>query len=353
MIELYRKNKLGSVSSWRVWNEAGTIYIGHATVYGGGEIVHTEIVPGGLAGRTLEEQVASRINSRVSRQRDKGYVDTFEDANNNSLCNTLGLPPPMLAKKIQDMRGWPGKAVVQKKLDGFRCIAARDGEVVLYTRGGKILDALVHIKELIEPHLTDDVTLDGELYLHGTSLQTIASWAKRNQPDTARLVYHVYDAVSDDHFLQRYAAAKQVVDGIASPHIQMVENVRVDQESEMWSHFAEYRAAGYEGAMLRTLHTPYESGARSSSLYKVKARHDAEFRVVDIIPGSDGLAILVCEMDNGKRFKTVAPGDHSQKRFILEHKESYIGRDVTVEYANLTADGIPFHCVATRFKELL
>jgi DNA ligase-1 len=353
VIELFRKNKMGSVSSWRIWNEAGTIYIGHATVHGGGEIIHTEIVPAGLAGRTLEEQVASRINSRISRQRDKGYTDSYELAANNPVANTLGLPPPMLAKKIGDMRGWPGKAVVQRKLDGFRCISARDGEVVLYTRGGKVLDALNHIKELLEPHLTDDVSLDGELYLHGTSLQTIASWAKRNQPDTARLVYCVYDSVSDDPFLQRYAAAKQIVDGINSPNIQMVENVRVDQESEMWDYFAKYRDEGYEGAMLRTLHTPYESGARSSSLYKVKARHDAEYRVVDIVPGSDGLAILVCEMDGGKRFKTVAPGDHSQKRFILEHKESYIGRDVTVEYANLTADGIPFHCVATRFKELL
>lgn len=355
MIEMFRKNKLGSVSSWRIWNEGdkGLIYIAHATVHGGSEVIHTEFVPEGLAGRTLAEQVISRINSRVSKQKDRGYVEIYDDALNNPVANTLGLPPPMLAKKIGDIRSWPGKCVVQRKLDGHRCIAARDGEVILYSRQGKSLDALHHIKKLLEPHLPDDLMLDGELYLHGVSLQTISSWAKRDQPDTAKLVYHVYDAVSDDHFLQRYAAAKQIVDGIGSESIQMVENVRVDQESEMWTYFAQYRSDGYEGAMLRTLHTPYESGARSSSLYKVKARHDAEFRVVDIVPGADGLAILVCKMDSGKQFKTLAPGNHDQKRFILEHKESYLGRLVTVEYANYTADGIPFHCVATRFKEEL
>lgn len=347
---LYRKNRLG-VGSWRIWAKENVIHLAHASIVGGSEIFHIEEVPAGLAGRSLEEQVQSRINSRISKQKDKGYVESYDDALVNRLSNTLNMPPPMLAKKIGDLRSWPGKCIVQRKLDGHRCIAARDGDVLLYSRQGKVLDALVHIKNLLEPHLTDDIMLDGELYLHGISLQTISSWAKREQPDTVRLVYHVYDAISSDSFPQRYKAAKEIVGACNSDSIVLVPNVYIDQESEMWSLFATYRDEGYEGAMLRTLNTPYESGARSSSLYKVKARHDAEFKVLDIIPGSDGNGILVCEIDDKKRFKTLAPGSHDQKKFILAHKEQYIGRKVTVEYANLTGDGIPFHCVAIRFRE--
>lgn len=347
---LYRKNRLG-VGSWRIYAEGNIIHLWHASVANGNEIHHTEEVPGGLGGRTLEEQIASRINSRISKQRDKGYVETYEEAVNNPLTNTLNMPPPMLAKKIGDLRSWPGKCVVQKKFDGYRCIAARDGDVLLYSRQGKNLEALVHIRNLLEPHLTDDIMLDGELYLHGIPLQTVGSWAKRLQSDTARLVYHVYDSISQDPFPQRYEAAKEIVGACDSEKIVLVDNVSINQEKDMWEEFTVYRAAGYEGAMLRTLHTPYESGARSSSLYKVKARHDAEFEVEDVVQDANGNGVLICKMDGGKRFRTSAPGTHDQKRFILVHKDQYIGRQVTVEYANLTNDGIPFHCVATRFRE--
>lgn len=352
MITLYRKNRLG-VGSWSVYSVGNVLYINHANVVGGSEVTHTETVPAGLAGRTLEEQIKSRIESRVNRQRDKGYVDTIEEAMSKPLTNMLGMPPPMLAKKINDMRAWPGKSVAQAKLDGFRCIATRDeaGKVLLYSRQGKPLDALAHIAERLEQTLPEGTMLDGELYLHGVNLQTIASWAKRLQPDTSRLVYHVYDSISEDTFPYRYAEAKDVVQSCDSERIVMVKNHIIKEEGELWEIFSHYRDEGYEGAMLRTLATPYESGTRSSSLFKVKARHDSEYRVVDVVPGSDGCGILVCQLPNGGKFKTLAPGNHDQKKFVLAHKDQYIGRKVTVEYANLTSDGVPFHSVAIRFKD--
>jgi DNA ligase 1 len=354
MVTLYRKNKLG-IGSWRIWREdAHAISMAHATTLGGQEVIHTEFIDEGKAGRTLDEQVMSRINSRVNRQKDRGYVDSLETAQSGPLTNTLNLPPPMLAKKLDDLRSWPGKSVVQPKLDGFRCMVTRSatGEIMCYSRQGKELDALEHIREAIDAFLPEGIILDGEVYLHGVPLQGIASLAKRQQLGTERLVYNVYDSISDDSFPYRYAEAKEVVGRANSPIVIMVKNEVVKDRDEVWNLFEQYRNAGYEGAMLRILESPYEAGRRSHSLLKVKARYDTECEVLDVIPGSDGLGILICQLPNGKIFKTLAPGNHDQKRFVIAHKDQYIGRQITVEYANLTNDGIPFHAVATRWRPL-
>lgn len=353
MITLYRKNRLG-IGSWRVWAEGSTIFIAHASTNGGSEIIHTEQVPLGLAGRTLQEQIQSRINSRVKRQKDRGYVVSIEEAINRPLTNQLYQPLPMLAKKLDQVSRWAGKYVMQPKLDGFRCLISRSGDdVIAYTRGGIQLTQIGHIVDSIRDKIPEGVVLDGELYQHGVPLQRIASLAKRKQPGTEHLVYHVYDSFGDDHFESRYEIAQDVVQNASTKSIIMVPNYYVSTQDDMWNMFQVFREDRYEGGILRDLHTPYESGTRSSGLIKVKAREDAEFMVIDIIPGSDGLGILVCRMPNGKTFKTLAPGDHDQKRFILVHKEQYIGKMVTVEFANYTSDGVPFHAVATRFKEAI
>lgn len=353
---LFRKNKLG-VGEWRIWNDGPTIYVGHAQVVDGSLVVHKEIVPKGLAGRSLEEQVQSRIDSRINKQLDKGYVYSIEEARNNPRTNMLDLPHPMLAKKISDLRGWPGKSVVQRKYDGFRCLSARneDLDAICYTRGGKILDALTHIIDRLKYVLPEDVILDGEIYEHGKPLQTIASLAKRKQPGTEKLVYHVYDCITEGNFLERYEIARDIVQRINSEHIVMVENHPINSQDDMWELFVQHRAEKYEGSMLRLLKGHYDSGSRSSSLYKVKAREDDEFTVLDVTEDANGCGVLRLKLENARKpyFDTSAPGSHDQKRFVLHHKDQYIGRKVTVEFANYTADGVPFHAVATRWREEL
>lgn len=352
---LYRKNRLG-VGSWRIWNEDNTIYIAHAQTAGGSEIVHTEFVATGLAGRSLEDQVRSRIASRINHQRDKGYVDSYEQAFNNTLSNTLGMPPPMLAIKHGDATrlAW-NNVICQTKFDGFRCMVTRreDGSVLCYSRQGKELTALHHLVDAFDRTLPEGIVLDGEIYSHGQSLQSIASLAKRKQPGTESLVYNVYDCVSNSRFLDRWQEAADIVKAADSPNIVIVQNHPVFGWEQVWDLFAQFRSQGYEGAMLRCDGYGYESGARSRSLVKVKAREDGEFRIIGVEEGSDGCGILVCRLDNGKTFKTLAPGTHDEKRWAFMNSPEVIGKKVTVEYANFTADGIPFHAVATRYLEVL
>lgn len=355
-VTLYRKNKLG-VGTWRCWAEGATVYVAHAQVVGGAEVVHAEPVPKGLAGRTLEEQVQSRIDSRANRQRDKGYVDIEEIARTTPRTNTLGTPLPMLAKVFADLKGrWPGKGVVQRKFDGFRCLVTRndEGAVFCYSRQGKELPALSHVCEAYEPWLPDGVIVDGEIYEHGKPLQAIASLAKRKQAGTEKLVHHAYDMIDDGGFLERYSLLEDIVARIERS-VVIVPNHHVKSQEEMWALFAQFRSDGYEGAMLRIPDSKYESGSRSMGLLKVKARADDEFEVIDVVEDLNGNGVLVCRSKSTTKpsFRTSAPGSHDQKKFVLLHKDQYVGRKVTVEYPNLTNDGIPFQPVATRWRDEL
>lgn len=354
-VVLYRKNKMG-VGSWRCWYEGNTVFVAHAQVVGGSEVTHSENVPRGLAGRSLTEQLESRVNSRANHQRDKGYVDSVQEAWTTTRTNALNMPMPMLAKKLKDLRGWPGKVAVQPKFDGFRLLVTKneDGEVFGYSRQGKVLAALNHIYEPFQDWLPDDVVLDGEIYKHGVPLQAVASLAKRKQSGTEGLTYHVYDCMDEE---APYSERRNLVDDMLGqlnhPRIVPVETSIVTSMDEVWEAFARHRDQGYEGSMLRILESKYDSGNRSGGLLKVKAREDAEFRVLDVIEGQDGCGILVLSLPMGKTFRTLAPGTHDRKKQALAERDRYVGRMVTVEFANYTNDGVPFHAVATRWKEHL
>ena len=160
---LYRMNANG-LGSWRIWPEGCTIHIAHATVLGGSEVYHTELVPEGLAGRSLAQQIRSRIDSRISRMRDRGYKDTVVEAERDS-NNQMGLLRPMLAQSVNKVSNIDYKgAVLQKKLDGHRCmITKQEGKTIAYSRHGKEISSITHILRALRDVLPDGTTLDGEL----------------------------------------------------------------------------------------------------------------------------------------------------------------------------------------------
>lgn len=119
----------------------------------------------------------------------------------------------------------------------------------------------------------------------------------------------------------------------------------------MFDELIRVRRAGFEGLMLRLDGRKYEDGKRSSSLIKVKKFHDDEFECIDIEPSRDGWGICVLKAKNGVVFRTSAPGTLQEKERQLKTKEQYIGKYLTVEYSQLTNDGVPFHPSAIRWRE--
>lgn len=352
MTILYRKNA-GGIGSWKIYNTGNIIRISHCTKLGDTEVHHEEIVERGLASRTLEQQIDSRIKSRISRMLDKGYKFTYEEAENSS-TNQLGLLRPMLAQSYgKALYTHLDGAVLQKKLDGHRClITKQDGQLIAYSRQGKIIDSIKHILKELQDKIPEGVTIDGELYHHGTALQTIASWIKREQENTAKLFFAAYDIISDEIYSSRICELQDILGPkTEGSKIILLPVVPYINDDKMYEELARVRALGFEGLMLRLNNSGYQDGKRSASLLKVKQFHDDEFECIDIEPSRDGWGICILKTHDGKIFKTSAPGNMHEKLLQLQNKELYIGKKLTVEYSQLTDDGIPFHCSAIRWRE--
>jgi len=94
----------------------------------------------------------------------------------------------------------------------------------------------------------------------------------------------------------------------------------------------------------------YQPGKRSKSLLKIKYRYDAEYEVIDIVPGRNGQAILIMRLPNGKTVKGVAPGTKQEKEFVMNNADHYIGKLCTCSFAYLTDYGIPFHLTCDNWR---
>lgn len=214
---LYRKNATG-ISEWSIWFVDNVIHIAHSTVLVGAKVQHTEVVHEGKQSRTLEQQVQHRIASRISKQRDKGYCDSIEQAS-TQLLNQLGLQIPMLAQTFDGLKHKFSYAHIQRKLNGLRCLATKqDGQVILYSRRGKRFDVLIEIAESLDKVLQEGQTFDGELYVHRTSLQTLQSWIKRRQQDTLRIQYVIYDCIDNADFEDRLEMIHQAFNTAIEAH---------------------------------------------------------------------------------------------------------------------------------------
>jgi ATP-dependent DNA ligase len=241
----------------------------------------------------------------------------------------------------------------QYKYNGHRClITRRDDCLLAYSRNGKHIGTIDHIFDGLE--IPEGATLDGELYIHNTPLQTISSIVRRKQPDNTKLKYIVYDTILDKRFedrLDTLAKYKMGPDVLVAPTIRCPLREMLTKQGI----HDEAHAKGFEGFMLRMNNKKYEPGKRSSQLLKVKQAFDIEVVVIGVEPSVDGWAILICKFVDKhgiiKTFRTPAPGTMRQKTEILHNKENYINKLLNVEFAEYTIDGIPFHPVATSFRE--
>lgn len=348
MIELFKKTKDG-IRYWSVDIEytSEELIIDYGWLNGAIQTQYESVEENG-SGRPIEEQLELRRDSRIKVKTDAGYRHTVEQAISDAGQNALGFYRPMLAKRLDQIRDLNWKDMwCQNKYDGHRCLMRQtmDG-IVAYSRQGKEITTIEHITGKMD--LPFGVTLDGELYCHGQSLQRISSWVKRKQVSTSQIEYVVYDMVSQEPYHERYNKIKGMQLG---DNARLAPTDKAISQEHIPSVLEASILAGYEGLILRDKKAPYDIGARSKGLVKVKKFLDSEFKVKDVTPSSDGWGILICDNGKGGTFRVSAPGSMQEKTKILKRKADYIGKMVTVEYANITADGVPFHPVAIRFRE--
>ena len=350
-IKLYQVDAKGKMREWTIWANDNIIYIEHG-LRNGMKQLKEEIVRVGLARRTLDEQIALRVRSRINKQFDRGYKNSPGEALRLKGTNSMGMYKPMLAQPLKKVKNIDySNAFIQHKYDGHRCLISNiAGEKIAYSRQGKLIRSIDHILDGV--YIQEGDTIDGELYCHGVSLQAIGSWVKREQDASKNLMFHAYDIVSPQPFNERI---DQLRDKVIDPRVALVvPTAPIHSAEEVSEMFVHSREQGYEGSILRWGEAGYEVGKRSASLVKIKKTADAEAIVTGVIPSKDGWGILECALNNKGtivNFKMPAPGSMDQKYRVMINKEQYIGKYVTFEYANLTADGVPFHPNALRFRE--
>ncbi len=363
---LYKVHSTGKVGDWSISlydNEDGTATIQRKSckVVGGNPVeTITNITKGKNIGRSNEttplEQARSEMDSKINKQIDKGYV-VNKPEDGAKVTNALGFIKPMLAQPIEKVKKWSFPVFAAKKLDGH-CLLANNQ--TLFSRGGKpvmikhITDSLVDIPTT--------VTLHGEIYIHGETLQRISSLVKKPKPESSELIYYVYDVHTEGRafpYATRYELVQRVVEKLDNRAIVALEQITINSQNQLDELHAKYLSDGYEGTMVRHGDKPYEDGKRSQSLMKVKDFKDAEFEIIGYEEGKPYIRedrtyqvpVYICQTADGNTFNCTAPGTMEEKDAAFVNADDAIGKMLTVKYFNMTPDNVPFLPVALHLRE--
>ena len=217
-----------------------------------------------------------------------------------------GEPWSKVAKRL------PADTVFEVKLDGFRMVAEKRGEVVrLYGRAGN--DWTPEYPEIVESIRAiplDEVTLDGEIVVLGpdgwpsfNDLQNRMRLPKsRRARDLRFMAFDVLSfggqSITGHPFTSRRQVLEKIVP-LAGPAIGMSEQ-STDGES-MWADVMEH---SLEGLVAKSPAGKYAQGeAGREQWFKIKARKTGTFEVVGFTPGtgsrSDTFGALVLAERDG------------------------------------------------------
>jgi ATP-dependent DNA ligase len=352
---LYDKDLRGNIRVW--WCERDDNKHRVCSGIENGAIVQSEWTVCGVKffGQVNErnpiEQAHYEVENLYTRQLKKGYYAEKELA---------GIPKfikPMLAIKSQDARltlSHPENLIIQRKLNGHRCIAKKDG---LFTRTGERIVVCPHIEEALKSFFEANpcAFLDGELYNYDyrKKLNELTSIIRKQDPteeDLARakevLQYWIYDgndwAGHGLHYDNRKSQLDEIVAGLNSPYIRTVQ----DHDGAKEDHnqvYQSYLMDGEEGVIYRVKNSLYEH-KRSKNLIKRKEVFDGEFTIVDIREGNgnwSGRAKIIDLTDGKENFSATFKGTMGEALECLLNKDQWIGKTVTIKYFDVTAYGVP------------
>jgi DNA ligase 1 len=352
---LYKIDANDQIRVWSIIAENNVLIIQHG-IFNGATQISTELVELNKSGRSIDQQIALQMQSRINKQLDKGYCYVIGDALGSKGLNASKLPRPMLAQKFRDVRNIDfANCFVQYKFNGHRCLCTKqDGKLIAYSRNGKPITSIDHILKDLQ-WLPEGYTLDGELYCHEVALQTISSWVRAKQLASLNLEYVVYDLVAPAvKYAERNSWLKANLGTKDTPTVYVASTwAFAENKMPIKERLAESISNGYEGLILRHGTTGYEPGKRSQSLVKVKQVLDEEFCIVGVHQSADGWAIFECQCEPSvgirpvqNTFRVSAMGTMQDKHDAWTNRNNFIGKMLTVEFFEWTTECKPFHPVA-------
>jgi DNA ligase D-like protein (predicted ligase) len=231
-----------------------------------------------------------------------------------STWNDAGMPIPLMLATLTDRRDFGDDWLLERKLDGERCVARKDGgDVRLESRTGKDLTGTYpEVRAAVSAQRARDLLLDGEVVAYDgeqTSFSRLQQRLGVSKPSPEQVaaypvVYCVFDLLrvdgedlTDPPLLERRARlAKTIQPGAA---LQLTEAWGGDSQRR----FAEACRSGWEGLIAKRADAPYAPG-RSKDWLKLKCAWGQEL----VIGGytdpagsrTDFGALLVGYYENGR-----------------------------------------------------
>jgi len=268
-----------------------------------------------------DKMTESRTNVKTGYEKAVNRAMTMWN-NERTKCTEI---LPMLANKWEDRQKYITEPFyVQPKIDGIRLLVSNKG---CFSRTGKPVKGVEHLAR----GLKDGEYLDGECYVPNKTFEEITSMFKMN-PES--LEFHVFDYFDLNRPNLTFEERKERIS---------VDTFLVKKVVEIQKYHDMFVRDGHEGIMIREASSVYEIGKRSNHLLKYKAFQTDEFPIVDVKEGTGrekGTAIWVCKAGE-HHFSAKPEGTLEVRRKLLEDKDKYIGKQLTVRYQNLTALGVP------------
>ena len=176
----------------------------------------------------------------------------------------------MLAHKYkgQDPTGY----YMSHKLDGMRGIYDGNSDTFISRNNKPIISPKFFTKDF------PNEVMDGELYTKVDDFSGTGIFRKKIPVDSEwrKGVYMVFDLpMIRKPFEERYQMLKEIVKKANSPHLKLVEHVKVKDLAHMEQYHKNIISKKGEGTMLRLPNTIYEN-KRSNTLLKVKEFFDDE-----------------------------------------------------------------------------
>nr|WP_316644481.1 DNA ligase [uncultured Roseateles sp.] len=243
-------------------------------------------------------------------------------------------PAVLLAKEWSTGRD-PSHYLVSEKLDGVR--ALWDGSTLRF-RSGRVVAAQAWFLARLpaEP-------LDGELWLARGRFERLSGMVRKSpavDADWREIQYRVFELPgAGGTFAQRAQQLHALIARLGWPQLQAVEQDRVASAAALQDRLQAVLKLGGEGLMLHHQDAPVQGG-RSDVLLKLKARDDAEARVIAHEPGkgkyAGQLGGLKVQTPEGRQF-VIGTGFSDAERL----SPPPVGAVVTYTYQGLTRTGLP------------
>lgn len=333
----------GKVQQWSVTTDGAFVIATQGQV--GGKLVEYRTESFGKnIGRSNEttaaEQAVLEAKSKHAKKMKSGYTT---DPSGEQSTKT-----PM---KVNDY--WKHKSKVKfpcyvsRKLNGVNAEERLGTELTLLSRGGEEYPRIPHIEQSVRKLMSDLGTdaLNGELYVHGTSLQKITSYVKKPKPESGLLEFHVFDAPNlGGTYAQRIA---QLIN-TDYPHI--VPAVLANSHEELQELHDLAVEQGYEGIIIRNADCIYEYNTRSNSAFKMKVALDKEFLVTGYKLDKYGHPVYTCASDGGD-FSVKRKGTAFERLKDATVAVHNIGKWLTVEFESYSDSGKPTKPVGLNFRD--